>query len=87
MEVADGVYVISIDPPPAGIAEGRVTVRVRDRQGNETRVDRRFRMSAGGVEPTPTVAPSAPAATAVPTAVGTHVVARGRVHLPSLRRR
>jgi hypothetical protein len=86
VEVADGVYAIPLAPPPAGTTEGRVTVRVRDRQGNETRVDRRFRMGGAGAEPTPTVAPSAPVATAVPTAVGTRGVARGRVYLPWLRR-
>lgn len=84
-EVADGVYQIPLAVPPADLAVGRVTVQVRDPQGNETRVDRRFRLGSGNTEPTPTVAPSAPAATVVATAVGTRIPSRGRVYLPALR--
>ncbi len=47
--VADGVFSVALDPPLAGGAAGTVSVRVRDRQGNETRVERRFAVIGSGV--------------------------------------
>jgi hypothetical protein len=42
----DGVWSLALSPPPPAGATSEVQVSVRDRQGNRTRVVRRFR--AGG---------------------------------------
>jgi hypothetical protein len=46
--VADGVWVIAVQPPLASGASRHVVVEVEDQQGNRTRVERRF-----GVSPPP----------------------------------
>jgi hypothetical protein len=83
--VADGVYAITMNPPLAEGFAGRVTVQVRDRQGNLTRVDRDFHVVTSGVLPTPT----AQRATAtVPAATATHPpwALPVRLYLPWVRR-
>ncbi len=56
-EVGDGIYEITLQPPPSGAR--RVRAEIADNQGNITRVDRRFSVGAGETRTTtPTRTPT-----------------------------
>jgi hypothetical protein len=45
---ADGVYELVLSPPLPALAEARLDVSVRDRRGNETRIERKFHVQGSG---------------------------------------
>lgn len=47
-QTAEGVYTLSLPRPLRGVSHGKLTVRVRDAQGNETVVERTFSTPAVG---------------------------------------
>jgi hypothetical protein len=39
---SDGVWELALKQPPASLGKGRLTVSIRDRQGNTSRIERTF---------------------------------------------
>jgi hypothetical protein len=81
----DGIWSVTIAPPLIDLQNAHLHVAVADRQGNVTRVDRRFSVGAGPA-PTPTFAPPQPTPTPGPGGGGHDSSASGlrrpkRVHL------
>lgn len=63
LPLGDGVHELTLLEPVAALDEGHLLVQVADRQGNWTRVDRRFRIGAGPA-PAPACAPAPRSCTA-----------------------
>jgi hypothetical protein len=59
-QVADGVYAIALTEPLTAVPDARVTVAIADRQGNVTRVVRRFSVAAAGSATGPALTLSPP---------------------------
>jgi hypothetical protein len=43
--VSDGVWELPVTNPPRSLGKGKLTVEVRDRQGNASRIERTFSIS------------------------------------------
>ena len=80
--VGDGLYTLALEPPITSLTAAHLLVTVRDKQGNITRVDRKFSVAAAGVatatatatQPVATSTATAPVTTiptVTPTAIGT----------------
>ncbi len=60
--VGDGIWSVALSPPVADVTSAHLHVAIADKQGNVTRVDRRFSVGAGPA-PTPTFVFPQPTAT------------------------
>jgi len=70
-QTADGIYAIALLAPLDAVTDAHLWVSVADRQGNVTRVARKFSVGVGGPLPSPTSGTPLPTRTRTPTTAPT----------------